>query len=113
LCLVAILFTFSRSRSAPSRLGLDDTFCGSCHGLLQVSPSASSFRSPSWVGGVVVVEPDLSLPSNAPENPDVRVGHDDPAPSRTTRAACAASSCVAYALDCARLSPSPPRIVQE
>ena len=35
----------------------------------------------------MVVEPDLSLPSNAPENPDVRVGHDDPAPSRTTRAA--------------------------
>jgi hypothetical protein len=63
--------------------------------LLQVSPSASSFRSPVVVGRVVVVEPDLSLPSNAPENPDVRVGHDDPAPSRTTRAACAAGRAAA------------------
>ncbi len=36
-----------------------------------------------------------------------------PAPSRTTRAACAASSRVAYGLECARLSPSLPRIVQQ
>jgi hypothetical protein len=81
--------------------------------LLQVSPSATASRFPFVVSGVVVVELEPSLPSNAPENPDMRVGHDDPAPSRTTRAACAASSCVAYRFDCARLSPSLPRIVQE
>jgi hypothetical protein len=33
------------------------------------------------VGGVVVVELEPSLPGNAPENPDVRVGHDPPDPA--------------------------------
>jgi hypothetical protein len=78
-----------------------------------VSPSASSFRLPFVLDGVVVVELEPSLPGNAPENPDVCVAHDEPAPSRTTLAADAASSCVAYGLDCARVSPSLPRIVQE
>jgi hypothetical protein len=83
--------------------------------LLQVSPSASSFRFPFVVGGVVVDELEPSLPGHATENPDVCVGHDppDPAPSRTTLAADAASSCVAYGLDCARLSPSLPTIDQQ
>jgi hypothetical protein len=106
---------FDRSRSAAPRQGFGDAFSGSCHGSLEVSPSASSFRFTFVVGGVVVVELEPSLPGNAAKKPDVCVGHDrpDPAPSRTTLAADAASSCVAYGLDCARLSPSLPTIDQQ
>jgi hypothetical protein len=63
-------------------LGLGDTFCGSCRGLLQVPPSAPSFPFPAVVGGVVAGERDLSLSCDAPENADVCVGHDSPEPAR-------------------------------
>ena len=75
----------------------------------------SSLRVPFMVGGVVVVELEPSLQGDSAEKPDVHVGHDrpDPAPSRTTLAADAASSSVEYGLDCARLSPSLPTIDQQ
>lgn len=43
-------------------------------------PSAPSFRFTCAVGGVMVVELESSLPGDAPENADVCVGHDPPAP---------------------------------
>ena len=60
-------------------LGVGDTFRGSWRGLLRVPPSASSFRLPCLVGGVVVIDPESSLPGQAPENPDVCIDHDSPA----------------------------------
>ncbi|HET7048216.1 MAG TPA: hypothetical protein VFI54_08120 [Solirubrobacteraceae bacterium] len=70
-------------------MGFGDTFSGSCGGLLQVPPSASSFPFPCVVGGVVAVELESSLPRNAAENADVRVGHDSPEPVRNCFAAAA------------------------
>jgi hypothetical protein len=52
-------------------LSFGDPFRGSCHGLLQVPSSASSFRSPCVVRGDVAVELKPSFHGNAPKDPDV------------------------------------------
>ena len=63
-------------------------------------PSASSFHFPCVVSGVVVAELESSLSGDAPENPDVGVGHDRRVPgsgigietSTASGSACGASS---------------------
>src|SRR5205085_812440 len=63
------------------------------------------FVSPIAAGAAVGVQ----LPFPVPRRLRIRAA---PAPSRTTRTAGAASSCVAYGVEWARLSPSGPRTVQ-